>query len=129
MTRTLKSHTIMQLDLKPLGLGISEPLKQSGSSRSQMLFKVCSLRSFHRKHLCWNLLLKTLRAWRLATLLKRDPNTDLFLQKFLRADFFIEHLRWLLLTVLRQHGKVSWGFCSLILPFHVFYLNAKLLYK
>ena len=59
---TLKSDAVIQLDLKPLSLGISVPLKQSGSSRSQMLFKVCSLRSFHRKHLCWNTLLKTLQS-------------------------------------------------------------------
>ena len=33
--------------------------------------------------------------------------------KFLRTAFFIEHLRWLLLTVLPQCRKVSWGACSL----------------
>ena len=31
--------------------------------------------------------------------------------KFLRTAFFIEHLRWLLLTVLQQYSKVSWGVC------------------
>ena len=46
MTRTLKSDTVIQLDLKRLGLGISESLKQSGSSRSQMFFKVGSLKNF-----------------------------------------------------------------------------------
>ena len=30
--------------------------------------------------------------------------------------FFIEHLRWLLLTVLPQYGKVSWGVCSFVPP-------------
>ena len=94
-----------------LGLGISEPLKQLGSS------------------LGWNLSLKKLPAWRHATLLKTDSNTDVFLWKFLRAACFTEHLRWLLLTVLPQYGKVRWGVCSLIFSLYVFNLNAKLLYK
>ena len=46
MTRILKTDAVIQLDLKPLGLGISEPLKQSRSSRSQMFFKVGSLKNF-----------------------------------------------------------------------------------
>ena len=29
--------------------------------------------------------------------------------KFLRTAFFIEHPRWVLLTILAQYGKVSWG--------------------
>ena len=129
MTWTQKSDAVIQLDLKPLGLGISEPLKQLGSSRSQIFFKVGSLRNVHRKHLCWNLFLKKLQAGSLATLLKSDSNTNVFLPKFLRAAFFIEHLPWLLLPVLPQYGRVGWGVCSLILPLYVFYLNAKLLYN
>ena len=46
MTRTLKSDAVIQLNLKLLGLGISESLKQSGSSRSRIFFKVGSLKKF-----------------------------------------------------------------------------------
>ena len=39
--------------------------------------------------------------------------------KFLRTVFFIEHLLWLLLTVLPQYSNVSWDACSLISRLHV----------
>ena len=39
--------------------------------------------------------------------------------KFLRTAFFIEHLRWLLLTILPQHNKARWGACSLNLHLQV----------
>ena len=40
--------------------------------------------------------------------------------KFLRTGFFIEHLQWLLLTVLPQYSRVSWGVSSLISRLHVY---------
>ena len=46
------------------------------SSRSQIFFKICFLKNFARKHLCWNHFLIKLQAWRSAILLKRDSNTD-----------------------------------------------------
>ena len=39
--------------------------------------------------------------------------------KIFKNSFFIEQLRWLLLAVLTQYSKVSWGVCSLILHLHV----------
>ena len=126
MARTLKSDAVIQLDFKPLGLGISEPLKQSGSSRSQMIFKVCSLRSFHRKHMCWNLLLEGLKT---CIFNKKRPQHRYFPVQIFMTRFFYRAPPVALLAVLRQYRKVSWGVCSLILPFHVLYLNAKLLYK
>ena len=39
--------------------------------------------------------------------------------KFLRTAFFIEHLRWLLLTILPQYNKARWGACSLNLHLQV----------
>ena len=38
-----------------------------------------NVRIFAEKHLCWSLFLINLQAWRPATLLKRDPNTGIFL--------------------------------------------------
>ena len=64
------------------------------------------------KHLCWTLFLIKLLAKRQATILKRDSNAGIFLTiaKFLRADFFIEHLRWLFLFVWWSHCSVL-GIC------------------
>ena len=45
--------------------------------------------------------------------------------KFLRTAFFIEHLRWLLLTILPQYNKASWGACSLNLHLHVILILIK----
>ena len=55
----------------------------------------------------------------ICNILKRDSNTDLscgYSETF-RTAFFIENLRWLLLTVLPQYSKVSWGVCFLISAF------------
>ena len=67
------SHII---DLEPLGLCNSEPLKQSRSSCLQMFFKIAGSKKFfniHRKQLCWSLFKNT------TTLLKSNPNTGVFL--------------------------------------------------
>ena len=48
----------------------------------QMFFKIGILKNFAnftRYHLCWSLFLKMLHAFRPATLLRRDSNTDVFL--------------------------------------------------
>ena len=53
---------------------------------------------------------------------KKRPKHGSFplnIAKFLRTAFFIEHLRWLLLTVLPHYSKVTWGVCSLISCLHV----------
>ena len=57
----------------------------------------------HRKHLGWT--------ERSATLLKRDPKTGVSCEycKIFENRFFIEHLRWLLLTILPKFSKVRWG--------------------
>ena len=39
--------------------------------------------------------------------------------KWIRTVFFIKNLQWLLLTVLPQNSKFSWGACSLILNIHL----------
>ena len=56
------------------------------SNRSQMFFKIGVLKNFAKftgKHLCWS--------W---FLIKLHVN----IVKFLRTAFFLEHLRWLLLS-------------------------------
>ena len=48
----------------------------------EVFFKKGFLKNFANftgKHLCWNLFLIKLQALRPVTLLKRDPNTDVFL--------------------------------------------------
>ena len=78
-----------------------------------MFFKIGSLKNlllFTRKHLCWDLFLIKLRLELfLKKVLKRDSNTSVScgIANFLRTAFFIEHLRWLLLTVLPQQSKIS----------------------
>ena len=42
----------------------------------KLFLKICNI---HRKHLHWSLFLKNLQTFRHATLLKRDPNTGVFL--------------------------------------------------
>ena len=75
-----------------------------------MLFKLGALKNvanFTGKHLCWSLFLiklQTLKAWRPATLLKRDSNTSAFLWNL--RIFFTEPLRWLLLA--NKSWKVAW---------------------
>ena len=106
------------LDLEPLGPCNSEPLKQSKSSRSQIFFETSSLKDFTRftgKHLCWGLVLIKLQAFRPTTFLETPTQVfPVVIVKFLRTAFFIENLRWLLLTVLPQWSRVSWSVCSLI---------------
>ena len=62
-----------------------------------------------------------LQAWRPATLSKRDSNTGVYCgyYEIFKNSFLIEHLRLLLLTVLPQYSKVSWGVCSLFSRLHV----------
>ena len=100
------------LDFEPLGPCNSEPLKQSKSSRSQKFFKIGSLKNFAifiGKHLCRSLVLIKLQAIRAATLLKRDSNTCVFwgFCKIFKNSFFIDHFRWLLLTVLLSTVKLA----------------------
>ena len=62
-------------------------------SRSQMFFKIGVLKNFANfagKHLCWNAC---------NFIKKRLPHRCFFVKssKFLKAPFFTEHLRWLLL--------------------------------
>ena len=60
------------------------------------------------KHLCWSFFLIKLQAWRPATLLKRNSNTDDSCEtcEIFKSTFLAEHLWWLLL------------FLILINPFH-----------
>ena len=100
------------LDLEPLGPCNSEPLKKSKSSHSQMFFEISSIKNFAiftGKHLCWGLGLIKLHACRPATFLKRDSNTGVSCGycELYKNSFFIENLRWLLLTVLSQYSEVS----------------------
>ena len=91
------------LDLEDVGQCNSEPLKQSKSSRWQMFFEIGSLKNF-------------------AIFTGKNSNTGAscgHYRIFLRTAFFIEHLRWLLLTVLLQHSNVSWSVCSLISHLYV----------
>ena len=79
------------------------------SSRTQMFFKTGVIRNFTIfawKRLRWSLFLVRLQAFWPATLfqprLKRDFNTGDSCEKnvkFLWTTFFMEHLRWLLLSV------------------------------
>ena len=65
------------------------------SSRLQMFFKVCVLKNvvvLTEKHLCWNLFLIKLQAWRL-----QQRCCPVNIAKFLRTALFIEHLQWLVL--------------------------------
>ena len=85
-----------------------------------MLFKTFNLKNFSKfteKHLCCSLFLIKLQAFRPATSLKRDSDTDVSCGycKIFKYSFFIEHLRWLLLIVQPQYrcNKVSWGvYCA-----------------
>ena len=113
------------LDLELLGPCNIEPLKQSKSSRSQMFFEIGTLKNsaiFTGKHLCWCLFLIKLRAFRPATFLKRDSNTGI-------SCGYCKIFRWLLLKVLPQYSKVSWGACSLIFRLHVLSILIKNLHK
>ena len=73
------------------------------SSRMEVFSKIDvpkNLAKFTGKPLCWSLFFNKVVGLRLATLLKKRPQHMRFpvnLAKFLRAPFFIEHLRWLVL--------------------------------
>ena len=118
MTLTLKLSG--SLDLEPLDPCNSESLKQSKDNHLQMFFKTLNLKNFSKfteKHLCCSLFLIKLQAFKPATSLKRDSDTDVSCGycKIFKYSFFIEHLRWLLLIVQPQYryNKVSWGvYCA-----------------
>ena len=104
------------LDLEPLGPCSSEPLKQSKSSRSQMFSEIGSLKNFAifaGKHLCWGL--------QTCNFFKKTPTKvfPVYIIKFFRTGFFIKHLQWMLLTVLPQYSKVSFGVSSLMMCLHI----------
>ena len=76
-------------------------------SRPGVLCKKGFLKEFAKftgKHLCWNLSLKRLRAFKLATLLISDSNTAVFSCEFCKNFnniYFVGHLRtWLVLDIL-----------------------------
>ena len=81
--------------------------------------------------MCWGLFLIKLQAFKPATFSKKTPTQKFSkdIAKFCRTALFIEHLRWLLLTVLPQHSKVSWGVCFVILRLHVLSILIKNLHK
>ena len=57
----------------------------------KLLLKFCNI---HRKHLCCSLFLKTLQTFRPATLLKRDPNTGVFLWMLqIYTTYFEKHIQ------------------------------------
>ena len=81
---------------------------------------------FSGKYLCWGLFLIKLQAFRPATILKRDSKKEYCgYCEYFKSNFFIEHLRWLLLTVLLQYCKVSWGPCSLTLRLYMLSISVK----
>ena len=54
--------------------------------------------------------------------IKKRPQHNCFLVnivKIFKNNFFIEHLQWLLLTVLLKYVKVNWNVSSLIQCLHV----------
>ena len=89
-----------------------------------MFFKIDTIKNFAiftGKHLCWGILIIKLQVYRSTTFLKIDSNTDIFCGhcKTFKNSFLIQELRWLLLTVLPRHIKVSLGTSSLISHLHV----------
>ena len=69
------------------------------SSRSQIFFKIGALNSFTiftGKHLCWSLF----KAFNVINKRLQHRCYPVNIAKFLRAAFFIEHLRWLLLDII-----------------------------
>ena len=102
--------------------------------KKQPMFFEIGLKNFAiltGKHLCWGLCVIKLQTSDLQLFLKETP-TQVFhvdIAKILRTASFIEHLRWLLLKVLPQYSKVSWGVCSLIPRLHVLSILIKNLHK
>ena len=75
-TKQVKNSTSLQLNLYV----VLQPATRS--SRSQMFFKKAVFKNFAiftGKHMCWILFVTKFLAFRAATLLKRDSNTDVFL--------------------------------------------------
>ena len=73
------------------------------SIRLRMFFKIGTyknLANFTGKHLCWNLFLINLQAWRPTILIKRDPNTGVSCEncKIFKNTFLTEQVRCLFLT-------------------------------
>ena len=71
-----------------------------------MLFKISVLKYFAiltGKHLCWSLFLIKLQAFKPATLLKRDPNTSVFL-RILRNCEKSAFYRTSLVTAFHSYG-------------------------
>ena len=81
------------IDLEPLGLCNSDPLKQSRGTCLQMFFKKGSLEYFAKftgKQLCWRLFLIKLQTFGSATFLKRDSNSGVSCRywEIFRNSFF-----------------------------------------
>ena len=86
-----------------------------------MIFEIISIKNFPiftGKHLFWGLFLIKMQAFRPATFLKRDSNTDVSCgyYEILRTVFFIENLRWLILAMQLQYSE---GVSYFISRFHV----------
>ena len=60
-------------------------------------------------------------ALKVCNFFKIDSNPDVSngYCKIFKNGFFMQHLQWLLLTVLLRYSKVSCGACSLIMRLHV----------
>ena len=106
-------------NLRPLSPCKSEPSKKLKSSRLLIFFKVGIIKNFAifaGKHLCWDLFLIKLRVYRSAKFSKIDSSTSVCCGycKIFKNSFLIQHLWWLLLTVLPRYSEASWGACSLI---------------
>ena len=130
----LRSWTLTpsyNLDLKPLSPCKGEPLKKLKSCRLQMFFKIGSIKNFAiftGKHLCWGLFLVQLLVYRSATFLKISSNTGVSCGycKSFKNSFLVQHLRWLLLTVLPPYSTVGWGAFFDFAPPHAFDLDKNL---
>ena len=63
------------------------------------------------KHLCWSLFLTKLKAWRCATLSKRDSNTGAFLWNLLNVKntYFEKHLRTITPDTSRGVKRSYWA--------------------
>ena len=82
----------------------------------EMFYKTAIPKNFailQGKHLCWSLFLMKLLAWRLATLLKRDCNTDVFrwiLQIFKGNAQFVQKATFEPLMGFKQNHYGSWKY-------------------
>ena len=100
----------------------------------QLFFEISRIKKFAiftGKHLCSDLFLIKLQAFRPVTILKRNSNTGVscgYCELF-KNSFFSENFGWLLLTVLPQYSEASWGISYLILRLHVLANLIKILRK